>query len=403
MPVSKRNTYKYKIVAETMINLVPNWYDAESGPFQDAISIGGLDYEFCCQHAASKELQWFLDTINSELTELCNEASDVRHPLFLEMIQEQFATKWLEHHAPNVRWAELIKYMHDLSHRTYENHPATLNMVIGDQISKTGRQLGSVRRSQKFFDQLATSNFTYLKVDRNIKLVGLEEVAWDVVVNPTKYKLLPEFLYPLHCNMKSTDFSAHLTSAGDWIFMDSLGLLATRRKNGWKVYDKGKFRKTLGMCLTSMNVGRNMFEIAFDLSFRRHGALLVFDPEGSVTGKINAESRLLASRKSHTGQALIAKSVREIQLGKTTPVSKKKILAELASIDGAVVFDRQRILAVGALIKTHPKVKGEFGARSTAALSAYHWGGHPVKVSSDGDVTVYFKSDDEYEARIEFL
>ena len=31
-------------------------------------------------------------------------------------------------------------------------------------------------------------------------------------------------------------------------------------------------------------------------------------------------------------------------------------------------------------------------ARTTAARSSYLWGARPIKVSSDGDVTLYFKS-----------
>ena len=56
--------------------------------------------------------------------------------------------------------------------------------------------------------------------------------------------------------------------------------------------------------------------------------------------------------------------------------------------------------AIGA--RLHP-TQGQVGARSTAALSAYYWDGHPIKVSSDGDVTVYFKSNDLHDSRIEFL
>ncbi len=48
--------------------------------------------------------------------------------------------------------------------------------------------------------------------------------------------------------------------------------------------------------------------------------------------------------------------------------------------------------AVGALIRSHPNVGSQLGARVTAARSAYLWGGQPIKVSSDGDVAVHFKS-----------
>ena len=71
---------------------------------------------------------------------------------------------------------------------------------------------------------------------------------------------------------------------------------------------------------------------------------------------------------------------------------RKRQLIEMACIDGAVVFDDNRLLAVGALIRSHPSVGNQLGARRTAARSSYLWGAHPIEVSSDGDVTVYFKS-----------
>ena len=78
----------------------------------------------------------------------------------------------------------------------------------------------------------------------------------------------------------------------------------------------------------------------------------------------------------------------------------------MACVDGAVVFDDHHLLAVGALIRSHPSVGNQLGARTTAARSAYLWGARPIKVSSDGDVTVYFKSrngEQECDAVMNFL
>jgi hypothetical protein len=85
--------------------------------------------------------------------------------------------------------------------------------------------------------------------------------------------------------------------------------------------------------------------------------------------------------------------------------SHRRLLSELASIDGAVVFDRNNVLAIGAVIKPHPGVGSHVGTRTTAAHSALRWGGIPAKVSSDGDVTIYFESqgeDGSSQAEIQF-
>ena len=60
------------------------------------------------------------------------------------------------------------------------------------------------------------------------------------------------------------------------------------------------------------------------------------------------------------------------------------------------------------MIKSHDDVSDHPGARTTAANSAFLFGGIPVKVSSDGDITILFRSlgpsgSPEVEARIDFL
>ncbi len=107
------------------------------------------------------------------------------------------------------------------------------------------------------------------------------------------------------------------------------------------------------------------------------------------------------------GQALVGQLLADTAIGKRAgSLKRRRRLIEMACADGAVVFDDHRILAVGTLIRSHPSVGNQLGARTTAARSSYLWGAHPIKVSSDGDVTVYFKSKNgvsECDAEMHFL
>ena len=100
-------------------------------------------------------------------------------------------------------------------------------------------------------------------------------------------------------------------------------------------------------------------------------------------------------------------SIEGIAIGKKAGcIKKKRQLIELACIDGAIIFDDNNLLAVGALIRSHPDTGSQLGARITAARSAYLWGAHPIAVSSDGDVTVHFQSrsgDEHCDAVMNFL
>jgi hypothetical protein len=210
----------------------------------------------------------------------------------------------------------------------------------------------------------------------------------------------------------------HLTTRGDIIVMDHKGLLASRRNGGWKLYDKTTCKDAMSDCLGDSVAGANLFEIVFDLSYRRHGALLVYDPGHEVVEKVVNHNSLISgdefptddhSYSAHrTAQSMIADHVRDISVAASKgSLTQRRLVAELASIDGALIFDDRNVLAVGALIASHPKVSQGMGARSTAALSAYHWGGKPIKVSSDGEITFYFESADgdsnTCDATLEFL
>src|SRR5262249_26304844 len=79
-----------------------------------------------------------------------------------------------------------------------------------------------------------------------------------------------------------------------------------------------------------------------------------------------------------------------VMRGKGMP---RSVLVELASVDGALVLDTSaRILAFGAVLRTERsgRLKGAEGSRTKAAIGASYYG-LAVKVSSDGDITVYYR------------
>jgi hypothetical protein len=336
----------------------------------------------------------------------------VELPSLIDVLLESFTVEWLRLHSSTIDWAKLIKYLETVARRTSENQPIALNLII-----REGDGTGDITEAnlQKFLDRLASSPFSYLTVDPDLRLIDYGEVEWGQVKNPTTAKFHPEFLHPLHSIMRDTDISAHLTALGDIIIMNGTGLLAARRQRKWKIYDVGTFKNSLSRCLGNHHVGGNLFEVIFELSFRRQGALLVYDPEHRIRGHIlNTESILFTGWKTDgeaaaddCGQALVGPLLEDTAVGKKAgSVTRRRRLIEMACADGAVVFDDQRLLAVGTLIRSHPSVGNQLGARTTAARSSYLWGAHPIKVSSDGDVTVYFRSKNcraECDAEMHFL
>ena len=84
----------------------------------------------------------------------------------------------------------------------------------------------------------------------------------------------------------------------------------------------------------------------------------------------------------------------ELLEGRSLTDLDPNVLAALASLDGAIVLDRQgRLLAAGAILRHPPAPDTQNdgvveGARTTAALAASRFG--PVlKVSADGVITFF--------------
>lgn len=399
-------------IAAEIIGLVPHWYQAEIGPHKYSLSVGEYRTHFYNHRKLTPALDEFLSQIQKRIKDIQLHYFGT-FPSLIDVLLESFAIEWLRLHAPKIDWKKLVKYLDKLSRRTFENQPVALNLVV-----VPGEGKGDITEAhlQKVFDQLASSPMTFLVVDADLQLIEYGEVVPSKLNGHLSYKFYPELLHPIHCMLQDGEFSAHLTPEGDLVIMNNEGLLAARRKRKWKVYDMRTFKNGLAHCLGNQEVGATLFEIVFDLSYHRHGALLIYDPRHCTLDHIRNEASVIYSgwreRKgpssdAASGQALVGPSMANLAMGEGLAALRwKRRLIELARVDGAVIFDDAHLLAVGAIIEAHPRVGNQLGAKATAARSAYLWGAHPVKVSSDGDVTVYFKSrkgHQECDAVMDFL
>jgi hypothetical protein len=399
-------------IAAEIIKLVPHWYQACCGPQRYSLTVGEHREYFFNHRKLTPALEEFFGHIQKRLRDLPVHYFET-YPSLIDVFLESLAVEWLRLHRPQINWKKLVKYLEVLSLRTFENQPVALNLIL-----RPGEGDGDITRAplQKVFDQLASSPMTFLVVDPELRFMDYGEVAWSQCNARLAYKFYPEMLHPIHCCLQDGEISAHLTAQGDLVILGREGLLAARRKRKWRVYDVRTFKNSLAQCLGKYDIGASIFEIVFDLSFLRYGALLVYDPEHKLRRHIRNEASILYSGWREkiqqppvgvTAQDLIRRSVEHLAMGDGVEAMQwKRRLIELARVDGAVVFDDRNLLAVGAIIETHPEAGNQIGARTTAARSAYLWGAHPIKISADGEVTVYFtsrKGSEQCEAVMHFL
>ena len=390
-------------IASHLVALVPQWYTAKFGSSPNLITIGGLQQKFYSSRPLTPALHKLLNSINAGIDSL-TETPLAARPTFVRLLQEHFAIAWLKLMAPGVAWVSTVNYLNKVAARTNENNQVSMNLVIS---VGGGSELFVKDDWQKLMDQLATSPFSYIRVNHQLQYLDYKEIKWSEITDPTGNRFYPSFLHPIHCILKENEYSAHVTGNGDIVIMNASGLIASKRKGTWKLYDMATFKNCISDYVKDYWTGAHLFELCFDLSFRRHGALLVYDPGHKVLENVTNPDSLMTTTNRDSGQRLVAPTIQNANLASEgSSLDKRRLLAEIASVDGAVILDKSGILAFGANIKGHPNVDSGIGARTAAARSAFEYGGVPLKVSSDGEVTVYFHSADGENtcpAKVEFL
>jgi hypothetical protein len=382
-----------RTLLEAIVDCVPQWYEGSHGTYKYELSCENETLEFYSHRRLTPKLSKIFQHINENADQWLSELPDYLTPGSLKLVRERILLEWLALHNSSVRWEKLLAYAELIRLRTYENQPVSTNLII-DPVTGGGQDIDDAT-IQKILDPLASGMNTFFRVTKDAGFSSYEQISLLKLVEPDKFKLYPDFLHPLVSAMEKSEFSLHITTKRDVIVCNNNAMIAALRRECWYIYDSLTFKNSLVDIISNYEVACNMYDLLFDLSYRRHGALLVYDPDYKVAGNIVNSGSLLASSSPSKAHSMLKDSVQHISLGcKTYSQRQKNILFELASMDGAVIFDKEKILAFGAMIRTHDNANQFAGARTTAANSAYLFGGKPAKISSDGEISILFKARD---------
>ncbi len=379
---------------QQIVDTVPHWYLAEHAPHIYSLAVGGEELKFASHSPLSPDLGAVYDFIGSRLEEWAASLPEVVTLRELSSIRREVVIAWLQRHDAQVQWERLFAWADNLEFRTSENHAVTLNLVISPGDGGTDITLVSL---QKGLDSIATSGLVYLEVDRDLHFLDYRQITREDICQISAPSFNPEFLDQFASVLGPSQWSFHITETGDTIILDSGGLMASCRKGRWLIYDREALTDAASAIFGSREMAANILLSALDLSYRRRGALLVFDPERSVAEHlVECACRIVDPDRPPTGiHALLGPRAATIRMGATSErENQRKLLLELATIDGAVLFDREAVLAFGAILHMHEDARGWLGARTTAAYSAHLWGGTPVMISADGEMTIVFESSD---------
>lgn len=281
--------------------------------------------------------------------------------------------------------------MLELESRTYENSAIGFTFIICP--GAKGSESLFQPQYQKYLDVLSESRYTYFHTNEKWEYLNYSFVDTNGITHLKEYNFVPEFIYPYQQELNNTCcVGVTKTKSGDLLIYDLEGVIATRRKGHWYIYEPTDLWNCVKTLSPTNKIGENILVLLLDLSYRRHGALLVFCEDCNLNACISNPSAIINGTATSKLHNLLAPKIKDICI--TCPDVKdisKPLILELASIDGAIIFDKEtgNIKAFSAMINHHEKVTKEQGARSTAALSAFYHNMIPFKVSSDGDITLF--------------
>lgn len=170
-----------------------------------------------------------------------------------------------------------------------------------------------------------------------------------------------------------------------WTFVDGHPILV-RRSGHWAAYPV-ELTATVSRMIGGGDVAaRLVVQAAFMISAQRHGAILAIVDDGDVLDGAVALKDRYDLRNEIDPQAMRTET-RLHHLIQADQLDASN-LARLAVLDGATILDRDgRLLAYGAIVTS--KGSEYEGARTVAAKTLSNIARVVLKVSADGDITVF--------------
>jgi len=214
-------------------------------------------------------------------------------------------------------------------------------------------------------------------------------------VNRSEKVFFPEWCRDLALMSRGTRIGICLTKHGDLLVLDGGNLRFTYRFGQWQYWNHAHLINLLHDAARVQRVPkeiiprviRSVYRAALDVSFRRSGGLFVLLRNSQQIRQlvregdsINDGKRLPLDRQFD--KALPSAAIQNMP---------RSLVVELASLDGAIVLNNKgELLAYGTVLepKRHGRIAQAEGSRTKAAIGASKYG-MAVKISSDGDITVF--------------
>lgn len=303
------------------------------------------------------------------------------------------------HHKLGLNPADLLSALRGLAEQSYENKPITFGCLIDVKSSKQPPKNAVFPRDYlllKRFRLLSDGYRTCYKVSSHGCLLSF------VDIEANKKSVTPGSYYPEWCEYfakasQETVLGLLLTRQGDVLVFDRGTLRFSYRLGLWRYWNHGHLIDLLRNAARAQRVPpkkippvvRALHRSALDVSFRRTGGLFVVLRNQRRVRALVRKGDAISDKDRSRLDGLFDKALPSTSI----LTMSRRTVAELAAVDGAIILNKKgELVAYGAVLE--PKQKGTIhraeGSRTKAAIGSSNYG-IAVKISSDGDISIYIK------------
>ncbi len=301
------------------------------------------------------------------------------------------------HHDLHLDLSSVFRALRNLAEQSYENKSLTFGCLIDPTASDKPQEREVFPEDVlgwKRYRALTDGYRTAYRISTYGRVVGFEDLV-SCRGDASGAHFYPEWCEYLANATRESACGVCLTRQGDILVFDAGTLRFTYRFGKWQYWNhahiidllKNRARAQKVQPAVIGKVVRSIYRAALDVSFRRSGGLFVLLHNRKNVSQMVLKGDAICDKRRqgiHRGfdEALRARNIQGFP---------RRLMVELASLDGAVVLDNEgSIVAYGAVL--NPRKKGKIGpaegSRTKAAIGASKYG-IAVKVSSDGDITFF--------------
>lgn len=351
-----------------------------------------------CKQISERSSAVASDTGGRTLTNLTPETVEALRSSFDESVIAQHIQ---DHFGLEMPVGPIFVALHRLSEQTYENKALVFGCLLGDRRSRRNAlsRFPTPFLDSKRYKALSDGFRTAYRVSIDGQISDFVELSSIAARELTEKHYYPDWAESLAQASLSGECAIALTRQGDILVFDRGVLRFTYRYGKWQYWNHahviGLLRhKARAQKVPPHILGRvvgAIYRASLDVSFRRSGGLFVILHNRNALHEIVRQGDAIGDSERDTVDDNFDEVIQQHKM-QSLP---RAVAVELAALDGAIVLSNSgEILAYGAVLqpKRHGRIRGTEGSRTKAAIGSSNYG-LAVKISSDGDISVYSKGE----------